>query len=461
MPVRDYAKESFWLETAGDSLRPRPRLAGDVSCDVAILGAGFTGLWTAYYLLRQRPGLAVTLVEAEIAGFGASGRNGGWCSAFFPWEAVQLERRFGAVAARALMAELSQAVDEVGRAAAAEGIDCDFRKVGALHIALGPEHRPELEAEGRRVAALPGGVGRVLDRDALAARVRVAGALGAVFHPQCAAIHPGRLVRGLARTVERLGGRIVERTRVEAVEAGRPPRLRTLRGTVRAPTVVVAAEAYGAGLAGLRRRLVPMTSTIVLTEPLPASVWSAIGWSGGECLSSYRHSVDYLQRTADQRILFGGRGAPYHFGSRIPAQMGRDHSTQRMLRLQARRWFPALADARFSHGWAGVVGVPRDFMPSIRHDRAAGVVVAGGYVGDGVSTTNLFGRTVAELILGDPSPRTHLPFVGHRSPNWEPEPLRWLGVRYVQRGLLEVDRRAGRTGRPPSGRTLAERIYRR
>ncbi len=460
MDGRDYAAESFWLETCGESLVPRPELPADLSCDVAVVGAGFTGLWAAYYLLGLRPGLTVTVLEADIAGFGASGRNGGWCSAFFPWEESQLARRFGPRLARQLMAELHDAVDEVGRVAGAEGIACDFLKGGALHVALGPEHRAALREEARRVAAEPGAGPRVLDRAALAERVRIAGAIGAIEHPQCARLHPGRLVRGLARAVERRGGTIWERTRATAVEPGRPARIRTERGTITASTVVVATEAYRSQLPGRRRDLIPMTSTIVLTEPLPEAVWSAIGWAGAECLSSYRYSVDYLQRTADGRILFGGRGAPYRFGSRIPADLSRDRTTQAMLQEQARRWFPVLGEVRFTHGWAGVLGVPRDFMPSIDHDRAGGVIVAGGYVGDGVSTTNLFGRTVAELAVGESTERTGLPFVDHRSPRWEPEPLRWLGVRYMQRGLLAVDQRARRTGRPPSGRTVAERIYR-
>ncbi len=458
--LTDHAGQSYWLETSGDDLAPRPGLTGDTHADVAIVGAGFTGLWTAYYLLRADPGLDVVVVEAEIAGFGASGRNGGWCSAFFPLEEEALADRVGPDPAALLLAELRGAVGEVERVAAAEEIACEFRRVGALHVALGPEHRPELRAEARRLRGRPGGDRLVLDAEGLASRVRIAGAIGAVLHPECAAIHPGRLVRGLARAVERLGGRLVEQTRVEAVEPGRPAALRTEAGTVRARWVVVATEAYGVALPGMRRRLVPMTSTIVLTEPLPPSFWNRVGWAGGECLSSYRRSVDYLQRTPDGRILFGGRGAPYHFGSHIPRHLERDTRTQLMLQAQARRWFPDLEEARFTHGWAGVVGVPRDFMPSIDHDPAVGVVVAGGYVGDGVSTTNLFGRTVAELIRGETTSRTGLPVVGHRSPAWEPEPLRWLGVRYVQRGLLAADRRAGRSGRPPSGRTLAERLYR-
>jgi len=456
--LTDYTQQSFWLATAADDLTPRPGVDGDVRCDVAILGGGFTGLWTAYYLLQLDPQLQVTVVEQEIAGYGASGRNGGWCSAFYPVEEAQLAQRHGPDAARRLMSHLGDAVDEVGRVAEREGIDCHFRKVGALHIALGPQHRPLLEAEA--IGSRPGDGRRVLDAVELAQRVRIPGAIGAVLHPQCARIHPGRLVRQLARTVERLGGRIMEHTRVEAVEPGRPAALRTARGRISAATVVVAAEAYGVGLPGFRRRLLPMTSTIVLTEPLAPSLWREIGWSGAECLSSYHLAVDYLQRTADDRILFGGRGAPYHYGSRIPAHMERDRRTQGRLQAQARRWFPALAQARFTHGWAGVVGVPRDFTPAIRHDRAGGVIVAGGYVGDGVSTTNLFGRTVAELALGRESERTGLAYIGHRSPRWEPEPLRFAGVRYIQRALLAVDRRADRSGRPPSGRTLAERLYR-
>jgi glycine/D-amino acid oxidase-like deaminating enzyme len=300
----------------------------------------------------------------------------------------------------------------------------------------------------------------VLDADALSARVRVAGAQAALSDTHCATLHPGRLVRGLARLVEAAGARIYEGTRVSRVESGRSPRLVTDRGHVRAPTVVLAGEAYLSQLPSLRRAVLPLYSLIVLTEPLSREQSAAVGWAGGECLSSHRYTVDYLSRTADGRVLFGGRGAPYHLGSRIAPAYDDHRQTHELLRTHLRDWFPALAGVRFTHAWGGPVGMPRDWLPTVTHDPASGLAAAYGYTGQGVATANLAGRALADLLLGTPSALTALPLVGHRPRRWEPEPLRWMATRYLQRALARTDDRARRTGRPPTGRTLAERLVR-
>ena len=456
---KNYRSYSFWLETAGEELVPRPPLRGPAEADVAILGAGFTGLWTAYYLLEREPSLRVVVLEAEIAGFGASGRNGAWCSSAFPVGPGELARRFGREAARELLLEMRNAVEEVGRVTEAEGIDAHYFRGGQLRVARGPSQLPAIEEayEAFRTLGLEEGL-RLLDAEETARRVRITGARGALYNPYCATIHPARLARGLARAVERLGGTIFERTPVTDYETGGNPRLVTDLGEVRARTIVLAGEAYLARLRKLRRQVLPIYSLIVLTEPLPEARWAEIGWEGRECVGSSRYTVDYLSRTADGRILFGGRGAPYHFGSRIKDAYDRHEPTHEMLRQKAREWFPALEGARFTHAWGGPLGVPRDWMPTMAYDPASGVATARGYTGQGVATANLSGRTLADLILGRHTAITGLPTVNHESRPWEPEPLRWLGARYVQRGLMRVDDRAERTGEPPTGKTLAERL---
>jgi glycine/D-amino acid oxidase-like deaminating enzyme len=199
-------------------------------------------------------------------------------------------------------------------------------------------------------------------------------------------------------------------------------------------------------------------SLIVLTEPLTNAQWAEIGWQGHECLSSPRYTVDYLSRTVDGRILFGGRGAPYHFGSRIDDAYDRHGPTHAALRQMLVRWFPRLAGIRFTHAWGGPLGMPRDWMPTVSYDRASGIASARGYTGQGVATANLSGRLLADLICGADIPLATLPMVGHQPRPWEPEPLRWLGVRFVQRALMRIDDEAERTGRPPTGRSLAERL---
>jgi glycine/D-amino acid oxidase-like deaminating enzyme len=456
---KDYRSYSFWLETAGEELAPRPSLSGTTEADVAILGAGFTGLWTAYYLLRLEPSLRVVVLESEISGFGASGRNGAWCNSAFPVTPGELVRRFGAEATRDLLIEMRGAVDEIGRVVGAEGIEAQYFRSGQLRVARGPAQMPGIKDayESARALGLEEDL-QLLDAEETAERVRIIGAEGALYNPHCATIQPARLARGLARAVERLGGEIFEQTIVTDYEGGANPKLVTESGEVRAGAVVLAGEAYLARLAKLRRQVLPIYSLIVLTEPLSEEQWAQIGWEGRECVASNRYTVDYLSRTADGRILFGGRGAPYHYGSRIEDEYDKHDPTHETLRRTAREWFPAIEGARFTHAWGGPLAMPRDWMPTMSYDPAQGVASARGYTGQGVATANLSGRTLADLILGRDTNVTRLPTVNHETRPWEPEPLRWLGARYVQRGLMKADDRAEQTGEPPTGKTLAERL---
>ena len=456
---RDYRKVSYWLESADDDLTPRPALRGASEVDVAILGAGFTGLWTAYYLLLRDPSLRIAVVERHIAGFGASGRNGAWCTAGFPLSLGRLEQRYGAVQARAVAGAMAETVDEVGRVARDEGIDAQFRKGGELLIARGAHQLPALEHEFQTLQNLGIADGwAMLGAEELSARLRVTRAVGALFNPDCAVIHPGRLVRGLARAVERRGGVIYEQSEVTHFTGGSRPHLTTPQGMLRAQTIVLAGEAYLTRLPALHRDALPVYSLIVLSEPLSDGQWAQIGWEGNACVASARYTIDYLSRTVDGRILFGGRGAPYHFGSRIEERFDRHGPTHAMLRRQLVDWFPMLKGIKFTHAWGGPLGVSRDWMPTMSFDPETNIATARGYTGQGVATSNLSGRVLTDLITGETSPLTQLPMVGHRPRHWEPEPIRWLGVRFVQRGLRKLDDKAERTGTAPTGRSLAERL---
>ena len=465
-----YADVSYWLETAGD-LTPRPPLDGTTECDVAILGAGYTGLWTAYYLLRRQPGIRIVIAESEIAGFGASGRNGAWCAPDLNISMERLARLHGEDAARRIQQATYDAVDEVGRVAAEEAIDAGFHKGGELIVARGPHHVPAIEGALRAYERFGFGEHyRLLDAAGVADKVRIAGAVAGLWSGSGAVVHPGRLVRGLATLVERMGARIVERTPVTDFRAavpartagasggGAPAALITPRGEIRAPVIVLAGEAYLARLAKLHRQLVPLYSLIVLTEPIDDARWAEIGWAGHEIVASARLSIDYLSRTADGRILFGGRGAPYRLGSPIRDAYDRHGPTHEMLRGFVRTWFPMLSDVRFTHAWGGPLGMPRDWHPSFAFDPRSGIASARGYVGHGVSTANLAGRTLADLVTGERTSLTELPLVNHQSRNWEVEPIRWLGIRYTQGAMARLDRRSEATGRAPTGRSLAERI---
>lgn len=457
--MKDYASYSYWLETCGDDLTPRPALVGSIDADVAILGGGFSGLWTAYYLLKRDPSLKVAVLEKEIVGFGASGRNGGWCTAGFPLGMRWFDEHVGREAAIAVQRAMYDTVDEVGRVADAEGIDIHYAKGGSLRVARGKHQLPSIEGGTQTYEAF--GLGdevQYLNAQETAARVNIEGALASIWSRNTAVIHPARLVRGLARAVERLGGTIYEQTTVTGYTTGAYPALHTAQGHARARTIVLAGEAYLSQLPPLRRRILPAYSLITLTEPLTDADWQQIGWDARECVSSAALMVDYLSKTQDGRILFGGRGAPYHFASSIRDAYDQHGGTHEMLQNNVRTWFPMLKDVRFTHTWGGPLGWPRDYVPTIGYDPASNLATAYGYTGVGVATANLSGRILADLITQHDSAVTHLPFVNLRGKDWEPEPLRFAGVRFVQREMARLDRKATATGQPLSGKTLAERL---
>ncbi len=459
-----YRALSLWhddlVRHGGDDLTPRPPLTGAVEADVCIVGAGYTGLWTAYYLLERDPALRVVLVEAQIAGFGASGRNGGWCSALFPVSADALARRYGRPKALALRRAMNAVVAEVGRVAQAEGLDCHFRRGGTLRLARTPAQLTRARAEAARDAAFDGVDGvELLEAGAARERVGATDVLGATYTPYCARIHPARLARGLAGVVEARGARIAERTRalrIEPAGAGSPARVVTEAGTVRAEHVVRATEAWTTQLPGSRRDVIGVYSLIVATEPLPTRFWDDAGLAERETFADHRHVIVYGQRTADDRLVFGGRGAPYHLGSQIDPGFDREPAVFAALRRTVTELFPALREHAFTHAWGGPLGITRDWHAGVGVDNATGLAWAGGYVGDGVGTANLAGRTLADLLTGASTELTSLPWVGHRSPRWEVEPLRWLGVNAGLRAMRLADAEERLTRRPSvSARMMA------
>lgn len=454
---------SLWIDSmighGDDPVLPRAPIDGDLTTDVCIVGAGLTGLWTAYYLAKADATRSITVVEKEYAGFGASGRNGGWCSALFPRSAASLERTHGFDAAVAMRRAMVDTVDEVGRVASAEGIDCDFVKGGTVVFArdraqLESVRSSASEAERYGVDSI-----MILDDAAVARRFGVTGvsggaAAGAAFDTNCARVQPARLTRGLARVVEGLGVRIFEDSPVMDWSVGQV-RVRPSSGpssgrdvTVRARSIIIATEAYSATLPRSHRRVLPLYSLMIATEPLPAPVWDQIGIRHGETFSDFRHLLIYGQRTADDRIAFGGRGARYHWASAIQDAFDRDDRVFAHLVTTLRDLFPAVRDARITHRWGGPIGVPRDWHPTVSYNPRTGVGFSGGYVGDGLSTTNLAGRTMASLVNGERNHLTRLPWVNHRSPLWEVEPARFVGVNVGLIGMGVADREERITGKP-------------
>jgi glycine/D-amino acid oxidase-like deaminating enzyme len=441
----DYRALSYWHDTVADGLNPRPSLPGDLDVDVVVVGAGYTGLWTAAYLSAADPTLRIAVLEQEIAGFGASGRNGGWCSALFPTSAAKVARRYGRERAIALERAMRETVDEVGAVAAQWGVDCHFAKGGTVVVARTPAQLDRARASVDEARSLGFDDLRMLSAAEAVDMLGATSVLGGVYTPHCAAIHPARLVRGLASVVAARGVAVYERTPVTRLGPGI---VVTPYGRVRAEIVVRATEGYSPALPGHRRVVAPVYSLMLATSPLPAAFWDSVGLARRETFSDFRHLIIYGQRTADDRLAFGGRGAPYHFGSRVRASYDREPAVFAELWRVLREMFPAVASADVTHTWGGPLGVARDWFASVGLDRDTGVAWAGGYVGDGVGTSNLAGRTLADLILRRDTELVRLPWVGHRSPRWEPEPVRWLEVNLGLRLMVSADRAEERSGEP-------------
>jgi glycine/D-amino acid oxidase-like deaminating enzyme len=436
---------SYWYRQVGLPAARDP-LPGAREYDVCIVGGGFTGLWTAYYLKKARPDLRIAILEKEFAGFGASGRNGGWLSAEMAGSRERYARAHGRDSVVALQQAMFDGVDEVIRVAAEEGIEADIVKGGLLNVATNPAQRRRLHAElaDSRHWGFAEEDLRLLAPDEREDRLRVAGALDATYSPHCARVQPARLVQGLAGVVEALGVDIFESTAVTEIRprsAGEPATAVTGRGTVRAEYVIRATEGFTAGIAGQRRQWLPMNSSMIVTEPLDEDVWKHIGWSGSELLGDQAHAYIYAQRTADGRIAIGGRGVPYRFDSRWDRRGATQPQTVAALSRMLVNLFPAAADARVDHAWCGVLGVPRDWCSTVHLDRGSGLGWAGGYVGHGVTTTNLAGRTLRDLVLGHDTELIRLPWVGRQVRQWEPEPLRWIGVQLIYALYRAADRR--------------------
>lgn len=417
-------------------------------CDVAIVGAGYTGLWTAWYLLQTDPTLQVAVVEREHVGFGASGRNGGWCSSILPMSLDSIAARHGASAAHRMQAAMHSTVDEIGRFCARHAPDGVFHKGGTIDVARNTPQvdRLRIDLDEYRRHGFGDHDYRWVDASETASIIALTGARGAVFTPHCATVHPLRLVHALARAVAAAGAHVIEGVAVDAIAPGC---IQTSAGPIRARVVVRATEGYTRQLPGEARSVLPIYSLMVATEPLPDRVWDEVGLRDRSTFTDGRHLLVYGQRTVDGRLAFGGRGAPYHFGSAIAPRYDVDATVRDRLVEELDRLLPAVAGFDVTNHWGGVLGATRDWTCSVTYDRASGLAAAGGYVGDGVGTSNLAGRTLAALVCGSGDDElTRLPWVGHRSRPWEPEPLRWLGVNLARTAARRADLHEARRDRP-------------
>lgn len=434
---------SHWWNVAGGARITRPELPGSLQTDVVIVGAGYTGLWTAYYLKQAEPTLRIVVIDQRHVGYGASGRNGGWLTNSITGGREQYLKTHSRDEIERFQREANATVDEVIRVAQVEGIDADILKGGEFNVAYTPAQEARLRAWFDAEKQWTSTDVELLEADDAKAMINVANTRAAIWHPHAARIQPAKLVAGLAAAVERLGVAIYENTRATEIL---PHRVRTERGDIDADFVVRATEGFTARLKGLRRSWLPMNSSMIATEPLSPEVWSELNWSKGEVLGDMAHVYMYAQRTADDRIAIGGRGVPYKYGSRTDLDGQTPQVTVETLRRILTRFFPATEGAQIEHAWSGVLGVPRDWSATVGLDRTTGIAWGGGYVGTGVTSTNLAGRTIADLIFDRQTDLTTLPWVGHKVRKWEPEPLRWIATKGLYTAYGIADRIEDRGG---------------
>ena len=374
-----------------------------------------------------------------------------------PGRQVVYERTHGLEGVVRAERAMVEAIDEIGRTVAEEQIDCGWLKGGSLRVAMNEPQLGRIRAtlEAKRRHGLGSEDVWLLSGREVRERVAIVGAIGGTYTPHCARVNPAALVRGLADAVERRGVVIFEQSPVTAIHPGS---VTTARGTLRAPVVVRATEAFTTRLAGGARRFLPLGSHMIATEPLPAEVWGELGWGGRETFADQRHHFVYGQRTPDDRIALGGRGLTYRFANGFREDDPAQASIHARLESTLRRLFPPAASASVTHRWGGVFAAPRDWSMGVGFDRATGVGWGGGYSGHGVVASSVAGRTLADLVLERDTELTRLPWVDHTARSWEPEPLRWLGAHAVAAVLASADRAEDRSGQPARRSRLVARF---
>jgi len=442
---RQYRNLSYWHDSLPGSLSPRPGLENDIEVDIAIVGAGYTGLWTAYYLKQHKPALSIAIIESEIASFGASGRNGGWCASYLSGIEKALAQPTLADGAIRLQKQMFDTVREVGRVTEQESIDCHFDQSGHVEAAVLPAHLQRVREYVDFMHDLGFGEDdyRWLTAPQLREHINIDGALGGMHMSHAAAVHPARLARGLADVVEAKGVKIFEQT--PAIKLDRHG-LTTIGGRAVANTTILATEGYTGSIKGLERKLIPVHSMMIATEPLSEQQLEQTGLRGRYLFNNPDHMTTYGQLTADGRIAFGCRGS-YLFGARVKDHFNPTDSEFELVWQTLLRFFPALSGSRFTHAWGGAMGVSRTLRPAVCFDRERRFGWAGGYFGNGVGACHLAGRTMADLILERDTDRVHTPWVNPDQEReldkklWEIEPIRWLGIK-SRASLMQLADRA-------------------
>jgi len=438
--VSDYASKSFWL--GATPYEANPALEEDIRADVAIIGAGFTGLSTAYYLRRADPSLRVVVLESDVVGYGASGRNAGFVMTLLGLTLTVTRWRFGKEKARRVHEFMVRAVRHIGELAE-QGLDFDYERNGLLTVATNPDQVNRLRAEIRLAHELGFEGVRWLEAGELREEVSSPLYLGARAEEECALVNPAKLARGLKNLAEGAGAEVYEQTPVEAVHLRPRLRLETPRGSVAAEKVVFATNAFSGRFPQLRSKAFPIFTYIVMTEPLTQQQLSTIGWGSRQGIEDARNLIHYYRLTADNRLLMGGRDAIYYYGGRLGVDQHRP--TFERLEHDIVETFPGLAGVGIAHRWGGPVSVPLDFFPAMGYlggDRR--VIYSLGCVGHGVALSNMAGQIIRDLVREEKTELTDLFFVNRRVIPLPPEPIRFLLAQSIRKGMAFQDNREAR-----------------
>jgi len=426
--MENFRDKSYWMTTR--EYEPGGPLKGDINVDVAIIGGGFTGLSSAYFLKKAEPGMKIALLEAEVIGFGASGRNGGFNMTLFGLTMSITALRFGKQKAKEAHLYMERSVDTLRDLVKELKLDCDYEHPGFLRVATSPKYRKRILHEIELAHSL--GITGIewIEKDRLDKEVRSPQYLGAWWEPRCGLLNPAKLSWAWRDVITAMGVDVYEDSPVHKITRREGKiLLETPEGLVTAEKVVMATNAYSHLIPQLKRKQVPVWTHIALTEPLTKTHFGEIGWKNRQGIEDARNLVHYYRLTADNRLLMGGRDVSLSYGRNMDHDDNRTTFTE--LDEDVRMIFPVLKDIRFTHHWGGPVSVPLDMAPAMGYVGGKSMVYSLGCVGHGVSMTHLNGKTVADLILEKKTDLTDVFFVNRKTIPWPPEPFRVIASRAI------------------------------
>jgi glycine/D-amino acid oxidase-like deaminating enzyme len=435
--TQDLATRSYWLGL--DSYEPDAPLEGDMQADLVIVGGGFSGLWTAYHLLKADPGMTVIVIEASAVGYGASGRNGGFAMTLIHQGLKTLAATVGDERAKALHLAAEEAIHGISSVCEAEGIGADLQPNGLLTVSNTPLQDTIIREEVETAERLGLSGVTFLEQAEIREAIHSETFRCAVREEACTLLNPARLVRGLKDAVIRAGGRVFEQTPMDRLEETADGVLVvTPKGQIKSQRALLAANAYGSRIPQLRRYVMPFYSYILLTEPLSDEQWSRVGWEGREGLEDRRTFLHYMRPTVDGRMMWAGRDAPYRPNGPDP-KYDRDERIFKRLEETFAWTFPQLADAKIEYSWGGPIGITGTFMPCAGWFEGERVAYSFGFAGHGVAITNMVAMAMCDVILGRDTDRTRLALIGQKPINLGPRLLRDPMVRMSSAHSLRQD----------------------